>query len=365
MYNTCLFCNASLGTNDALEHFPVGRRLAYDEAKGRLWVICGKCSRWNLSPIETRWEAIEDAERLFRGTKIRVSTDNVGLAQLRDGTQLVRIGAPVRAEFAAWRYGDQFMRRWKKRIAGTVIVAVHSKANWSLQVLNIANSVLFDRPSTALLWMSGASASAMGAGIAVGITRQVRERRPNIAFRKADGSLIRTSSRWLDQSVLTPPTAEIDWSLALPHLSVLDERVPPARLAHDMLKQYNERKGVVTTFFGADATNAMTNILPHLNRNGARARDVQDAVGIIESAPDLATIARNLPLPPKQHYSSMGRAPVLSNVPATYRLALEMSLHETDERRALEGELKELERRWREADEIARIADNMFLRDSE
>jgi hypothetical protein len=60
MYTTCLFCNESLGTNDVVELFPVGRRLAFDPEKGRLWVICGECPRWNLSPIEERWEAIDD-----------------------------------------------------------------------------------------------------------------------------------------------------------------------------------------------------------------------------------------------------------------------------------------------------------------
>ena len=65
MYSTCMFCNHSLGENQIVEHFPVGRRLAFDSDKGRLWVVCRRCERWNLSPIEERWEAIEDCERLF------------------------------------------------------------------------------------------------------------------------------------------------------------------------------------------------------------------------------------------------------------------------------------------------------------
>jgi hypothetical protein len=43
------------------------------------------------------------------------------------------------------------------------------------------------------------------------------------------------------------------------------------------------------------------------------------------------------------------------------RLALEMALHEEAERRAIEGELAALEAQWREAEEIAAIADNLFL----
>ena len=40
-------------------------------------------------------------------------------------------------------------------------------------------------------------------------------------------------------------------------------------------------------------------------------------------------------------------------------LALEMSLHEEAERRAFEGELAILEAAWREAEELARVADSL------
>ena len=42
----------------------------------------------------------------------------------------------------------------------------------------------------------------------------------------------------------------------------------------------------------------------------------------------------------------------------TERLALEMSLHEETERRALEGELSALEDAWRAAEQIAQICDD-------
>src|SRR5438309_8754373 len=110
MYTTCIFCRTHLRGNEVVETFPVGRRLAFDAAKGRLWVVCRKCERWNLTPLEERWEAVEDCERLFRDARRRVSTDNIGLARLNEGLELVRIRAPLRPEFAAWRYGDQFGR---------------------------------------------------------------------------------------------------------------------------------------------------------------------------------------------------------------------------------------------------------------
>src|SRR5207302_74264 len=61
----------------------------------------------------------------FRGTFVRVSTDNIGLARLADGLELLRIGAPLRPEFAAWRYGRHFSTRRRRThvIAGTGIAA--------------------------------------------------------------------------------------------------------------------------------------------------------------------------------------------------------------------------------------------------
>ena len=41
-----------------------------------------------------------------------------------------------------------------------------------------------------------------------------------------------------------------------------------------------------------------------------------------------------------------------------------MAAHEGSERRALEGELHELETAWKDAEEIAGIADDMFLPES-
>ena len=118
MYSTCLFCHHDLGRNEVIEQFPIGRRLAFDGMRGRLWVVCRGCGRWNLTPLEERWEAIEECERLFRSTKLRASTDEIGLAKVKEGLELVRIGEPQRPEFAAWRYGDQFGKRRVRMLLG-------------------------------------------------------------------------------------------------------------------------------------------------------------------------------------------------------------------------------------------------------
>src|SRR5688572_21345683 len=64
VYHTCLRCDRSLGANTELPHLRVGRKIAFDTRRGRLWVICSRCGQWNLTPLEERWEALEECERL-------------------------------------------------------------------------------------------------------------------------------------------------------------------------------------------------------------------------------------------------------------------------------------------------------------
>ncbi|HEU0016066.1 MAG TPA: hypothetical protein VFQ45_20480, partial [Longimicrobium sp.] len=116
MYRSCIFCSGDLGQNDALERFPVGRSVAFDGEKGRLWAVCPRCARWNLAPLEERWEALDDAERLFRGSRLRVQRENIGMAKLRDGARLVRVGEALAGELAVWRYGETLERRRRRHL---------------------------------------------------------------------------------------------------------------------------------------------------------------------------------------------------------------------------------------------------------
>src|SRR5205823_13633552 len=109
--------HSDLNANHFLPTFPVGRRLAFDPKKGRLWVVCTRCGRWNLTPLEERWEAIDECERLCRGMRRRMSTDNIGLAQFRGGFELVRIGPALLPEIASWRYGTRLARLQDEREA--------------------------------------------------------------------------------------------------------------------------------------------------------------------------------------------------------------------------------------------------------
>jgi hypothetical protein len=108
----------------------VGRRLAFDPKTGRLWVICTRCGRWNLTPLEERWEAIDDSERLFRGTRLRMSTDNVGLAQFRGGFELVRVGPALLPEIASWRYGTRLVRLGDPEGYFTRVASLAMRTSW-------------------------------------------------------------------------------------------------------------------------------------------------------------------------------------------------------------------------------------------
>jgi hypothetical protein len=342
MYSTCLFCNESLGANEAIEHFPVGRRLAFDAAKGRLWVVCRKCERWNLTPLEERWEAIEECERAFRATKLRVSTDEIGLARLTEGLELVRIGAPQRPEMAGWRYGDQFGRRMRRYAA------------WSGAGLAGMAALMWGGPALGLY--TGSAVTVMNLAFQGGA--QLFYRRKVIArVRVGEGE--RTERFSLARVHVA--RARLDWNgtscqLELPYMGGGE------RLSYTMngLRHLTAS----TTLHGEDVQRAATQILPHVNYGGAGRVTVRDAVKLLD---EVGSVGRCFEVAARQDpeggytFSRRTLPGSLAALPASLRLALEMASHEESERRALEGELTELHAAWRDAEEIAKIADDMFL----
>jgi hypothetical protein len=338
MYSTCIFCNDDLGTNQTIEHFPIGRRLAFDAAKGRLWVVCHHCGRWNLSPLEERWEAIEDSERAFRNTFVRVSTDNVGLARLGDGLELVRIGAPLRPEFAAWRYGRHFGTRRRRThvIAGAGIAAA--------AVAGVAFG-----PAIAPALTMGALSIIVVPGITtvMGVIPIV-------------GMLAARDYIQHDRVVARLPNGRRVVTVRAKHLEDIELRVQghdgPASLVIHHDNGWSEIEGTA-------AIHATGVLIAGSNRFGAAPARVQDAVKQIEDAGDASGFlteastrngwrgGRVFSL--LNHYRGLGAM----KLSPTERLALEMSVHEETERRAMEGELAVLEAAWRDAETIAAISD--------
>ncbi|HEX7020680.1 MAG TPA: hypothetical protein VF159_11740 [Gemmatimonadaceae bacterium] len=348
MYSTCIFCQQSLGSNEAVEHFPVGRRLAFDAAKGRLWVVCRKCERWNLTPLEERWEAIEECERLFSGTRLRVSTDNIGLARVADGLELVRVGSPQLPEMAAWRYGDQFGRRRRRHLVftGAVIVTAAGVAGAGLATGVIAGSSL----SIYNLAQNGAQAYRK---------RKVRARI------KLPGQNVPALVRQKHLNQVQVLSDEHGWGLRVVHDWALSG---PATLTVGRmlgpLPWYRPRlKETDIVLRGDDAVRVAAKLLPALNATGAKSSEIAAAVELMVETPNAnALLARIAGRPPTRVQRLMNdKAHNLALLPREFRLALEMATHEDSERRALDGELALLEEAWREAEEIAAIADDMFV----
>jgi hypothetical protein len=316
MYKTCIYCHRKLGSNESVENFPVGRRLAFDQEKGRLWVICEYCRRWNLSPLEERWEAIDECERRFYDTAQSFSTDNIGLARLREGLELVRIGRPQRPEFAAWRYGREFIRR---RIRQMLVTG-------SQVAVSVAASAL----GMDIVWF-----------IVFGGKKKVVAR-----VRDEQGRRLSVVHKDLSRVRLTGSDTEDGWSLIVPYRPVEKAGIFAA---------HGKGKRETRTLSGPTAIRAAGHILPKLNSWGGTQSQVRDAVARIEDA-----------RAPERLFAraSDARAGTVKKMSAELRLALEMAAHEESERRALEGELVLLERTWREAEEIASIADRLLIPES-
>ena len=287
-----------------------------------------KCERWNLTPFDDRWEAIEQCERLFRATTTRLSTDQIGLARLREGLELVRIGEPLRPEFAAWRYGDQFGRR---RVRHALLIGAG--------IAGVAGLVVV--PTLV--------------GISLGGGGLYNVINPALQLMKAKRTVARLSLR---EGATLPVT-----QLQIEHVRVSGEAGGAWRLhipARKVTWRGKPKAGDLVVLDGTLAQLALQRILPRVNRRGASKQQVQQAVRVLEESPDTDALANRLTESPGRFWKPKNQG-MLYALPTEMRLALEMGSHEDAERRWLAGELLELEEAWRAAEELAGIADKLGL----
>jgi hypothetical protein len=314
MYSACLYCHGYLGRNDLLPRFPVGKRLAFDSERGRLWVVCRSCARWNLSPLEERWESIDECERQFRRTRVRVSTPNVGLVELPEGTSLIRIGKPLFPEFAAWRYGRRFTRRRLKSglAAGTLVTGALGAA-------------------------LGAVAAGFGGAAFIGVY---------------------AAALWLvDEGPKRRPVTSLRLGRRLVHLKQ-DDAEATRVFSDDGVGGYGvalHHSEGVELVRGPDVRRVLGQVVPTLSPFGGGPQEISDAIELVESAGSAEEWVSRIMHRATRHGGWFAQFPVET------RLALEMSLQEDTERRALDGELAALEKAWREAEQIASIADGLLV----
>jgi len=320
MLSRCLFCHARFPENRTLGHLPRAGRIAFDPEQERLWLICSRCSRWNLAPIEERGAALWELERLARDRGRTLGrTANVALLQA-GSLELVRIGKAGLGERASWRYGRELSRRKsayesrRSRIAAYTLGAMQYVG----EALGLADPDLAidwdDTPvADVLRWRRFGWAAWHGRETCPSCLSTLRALRYDLAW----------------------------WVYPL--------RGPDGRLGVGIPCQRCDpwTPDKVYELHGDVAQNVLRRLLAYVNIGGASERRVADAVRLIEekgSADDFAL------------HATEGRR-TLWRMRGHGTVGLEIALNETVERRLLDLEARALEFLWRREEELARIID--------
>lgn len=353
MYSHCHRCSRSLGTNTELARLPVGRRIAFDANRGRLWVICPRCEQWNLAPLDTRWEAIEDCKRLATTAESRVDANGLGIARTAGGLTLLIATGVSRTDIANWRYGHRLTQRryvlfW---IVGASVMLI-----------------------LALGWRVGLEARSAVVGVTVlGIAavwfRQLWENppRPWVSVRRAR---VRPAIVW-------------GWQLESVRFAPAKRDSPPVLLV--------PRARGESSLTGEDAARFLAEFLPKVNGVYCLDASIADAVERVDraergeasvqlsrrsrrrqvarklrqkktesSAANPAAVPREVLRPWEKLAASADGRPLLS-LPPEHRLALEMAVTEETERLALAEDAHASAEVWVQEEEIGAIADDLTV----
>jgi hypothetical protein len=268
-----------------------------------------------------------------------VSTDNIGLAQPRWGFELVRIGGALWPEIAAWRYGTKLLHRSTSVAAYAQSLGVNRKTVMRIRTLPRRHEVL--------------------------VRLKSERHRGAIAIRYAH----------LPEAQLLRPDRDETWRLRVRHdhgLAVLEgaEAMKAARVLLTALNDGSAPQSLVRaaiakiddagrsdSYFARVAALALSSSwgrLPIARTSGTpfARTDRSFAERLIVRLTTRSFWARG--------GTGSEEIALIHLLPDVDRLALEMAANEDAERRALTGELAQLEEAWREAEEIAAIADHLL-----
>jgi hypothetical protein len=262
-----------------------------------------------LAPLEERWEAVEECERLFEGTLRRYSTGSIGLADVTPSLRLIRIGTPTGAEFAAWRYGRRLQIR-RYRAAAQMVVGTLAAA----PIFVLGSGMAFGLSGLALAGYAGLLAREQYAAVQEARGRTVRRQR------------IDQGGRTMRYLRIRPTDDELGWALE-----------DPAR-------------GLV--FTGRDVPQKLSTYMPRMNWWCGSTEHQDQALRLIDESHGPRPFLMGLRTRRLETFSSMTRSE---------RLAVEMAANEEVEARVLQGDLQELLEAWRHADETASIADSLLI----
>lgn len=307
MYTTCAFCGAEFDGDGGPSELGVGRRIAFDEWKGRLWVVCPKCSRWNLTPLDDRLERIEALARAARDSRLLASTEQVSLLRWQH-YDLVRVGKPPRVELAGWRYGERLRARDRERAKVVVPLTLAAVG------LGVAANVAVGGSFGFLIWNVGRWSDNLYVWMVGG--RRVILTEPPIC--NHCGTLLTVKARHIQHARLLPD-AHHDLSVLL------------------SCPQCHHEAALLT---GTDAQTAIRQGLTFLNVRRSSRRKADIAARVVDEAGGPERLIRDV----------ARRELTLRSLRPERQLALEMAVDE-------HAEVLELERRWREAEEQAAIAD--------
>lgn len=313
MYTECAFCGGALGGDGGQSGLAVGRRFAFDSWKSRAWVICQRCGRWNLTPLDTRLDTIGSLDRWARlghlaGTSAQVSLMRVG------SYDLVRIGQPPRVEMATWRYGQRMKARRREQLKVYVPVAV--------AVVGV--TVAFNAVAGGGIGAMMGNLPGMIDGITTGIigNRRVAGIEPPICARC--GGIMQLRAKHVEQARFTH-TAHSDLALLL--------TCPRCKQEGALLE-------------GHDADVALRHGMTYVNlkKKKASKRKAEEAAQYLDRHGGPEAFIHNT--------ARLERK--LKDLIVQEALAVEMAVDE-------QAELRELERQWHEAEEIADIADGLLV----
>ncbi|HLZ44238.1 MAG TPA: hypothetical protein VKQ05_01000 [Gemmatimonadales bacterium] len=307
MFSRCGFCNAAFDGDGGPSGLGIGRRIAFDEWKGRLWVVCPRCSRWNLTPFDDRLERIEAVARAASQGRVAASTDQVALIRWQR-YDFVRVGKPPRIELATWRYGERLRNRQRERMKVVVPLTVAAIG------LGVAANVAAGGGFGVMIWNLHRVVDSVYVGL-MG-RRKVTLTEPPICAHC--GSLMQLRAKHIQHARIVPDRqADMAVVLSCPNC---------------------QQEGAHLT--GSEATLALRQGLTYLNLVRGGRRRAEDAAREVDSAGGADRLVRDI----------ARRELTLRSLRPERGLALEMAV---DER----AEVEELERQWREAEEIADIAD--------
>src|SRR5437773_1916934 len=253
--------------------------------------------------------------RAARDGRVAAASEQVALIRWQ-GYDLVRVGKPPRLEFATWRYGERLRARRREQLKFVVPVTVAAVG------LAVAVNVAAGGSVGVFVWNVPNVARAMYRGM-VG-RRRIGLVEPPICERC--GTVLQLRARHVAYARVVRQT-QADLALLL--------SCPTCRSEGALL-------------IGPDAQAALRQGLTYLALARRDHQRAEDAARLVEGAGGPGQLIQDV----------ARRELTLRSLGPERRLALEMAVDE-------QAEVAELERQWREAEEIAEIADGMLSTESE